>query len=102
MIGTVLVLAIVGLGISRIAHVLNEFFSPVIPAHLGKMAISGQRVVLWIVGAAFGVVAVQAVGYDPIAQLGIAEDADAVWNVLFIVTIADAAHAFFTYRLLRH
>jgi hypothetical protein len=96
-----IVLAIVGLGISRIADVVNELLSPGVPARLGPSMLSGQRVVLWIVAAIFAIVAVVTVEYDPIAATGMAADADDIWNILFIVTIADAADVFFKRRLLR-
>lgn len=97
----VLVLLIVGLGISRIADVINELISPGMPARLGPTTLSGQRVVLWIVAAIFAIVAVKTVHYDPIAATDIAADADAIWNILYIVVLADAADAFFKRRLLR-
>ena len=97
----VLVLSIVGLGISRIADVVNELLSPAVPARLGPSMLSGQRVVLWLVAAIFAIVAVVTVEYDPLASTGIAADADDIWSVLFVVTIADAADAFFKRRLLR-
>ena len=97
----VLVLAIVGLAISRIASVVNEIVAPAIPAELKPTRLSGSRVVLWVVAAVFAIVAVSAVDYDPILATGIAEDADDIWNILFVVAVADAADAFFVRRLLR-
>ena len=97
----VLVLTIAGLGISRIADVVNELLSPWVPARLGSMQLTGARVVLWIVAAIFAVIAVGTIGYDPIGATQIASGADDIWNILFLVTIADAAHTFFTRRLLR-
>lgn len=97
----VLVLAIVGLAISRIASVVSELLAPAIPEQLKPTRLSGDRVVLWIVAAVFAVVAVSVVEYDPIAATGIAADADDIWNILFVVAAADAADAFFRGRLLR-
>ncbi|MBM3141240.1 MAG: hypothetical protein FJZ92_13810 [Chloroflexi bacterium] len=97
----VLVLAIASLGIARIADVVNELLAPVLPARLGSTQLSWARVILWIVGAIEGVIAVIVIEYDPLAAIGVVTGAADVWNILLIVTIVDAAHAFFVHRLLR-
>ena len=97
----VLVLLIVGLGISRVADVVNELLSPIVPATLGSTMLSGRRVVLWIVAAIFGYVSTQLIGYDPLDAVGIGKGAAMIWNLLFIAAMVDAADAFFRGRLLR-
>ncbi len=97
----VLVLAVVGLGIQRIYEVLNEFLSPVVPGKLGKMNLMGSRVLLWIVGAVFGCVAVLILHYDPLASVGVAKGAAGVWNVLFLIVAADAMNSLWSGRIIR-
>ncbi|MSQ28893.1 MAG: hypothetical protein EXR68_00155 [Dehalococcoidia bacterium] len=94
----VLVLLIVGLGISRVADAVNELLAPVVPATLGSTMLSGRRLVLWIVAVIFGYVLTQS-GYDPLGAVGI-KDAGMI-NLLFIASMVDAANAFFRGRLLR-
>lgn len=98
---SVLVLAVVGLGIQRIYEVLNEFFSPVVPGKLGKMDLTGSRALLWIVAAIFGYVAVNVVHYDPLNATGIGSGAAQVWNVLFIIVVADAMDSLWKGRIIR-
>jgi hypothetical protein len=98
----VLVLAIVGLAASRLADVVNEILSPVIPGTLGSMKLSGGRIVMWIVAAIFAVIVVNTVNYDPIAKIGMADGADSIWNIVMVILATDAADAFFRRRLLRN
>ncbi len=98
---SVLVLAVIGLGIQRIYEFLNEFLSPIVPASLGKMKLSGSRLLLWIVAAIFGYIAVQSLGYDPIAAIGMAKGAAMVWNVLFLIVVTDAVDSLWNGRIIR-
>ena len=98
---SVLVLAVVGLGIQRIYEVLNEFFSPIVPGTLGKMNLTGSRLLLWIVAAIFGYIAVQVVTYDPIDAIGVAKGAAVVWNVLLLIVVTDAVDSLWKGRIIR-
>lgn len=98
----VLVLAIGGLAVSRIADVVNELLSSVVPDKLGPSSLSGARVILWIVAAIFAYIAVQNVHYNPLGQVGIGNaDTSKIWNILFMITATDFADAIFRRRLLR-
>ena len=97
----VLVLAVVGLGIQRIYEVLNEFLSPIVPASLGKMNLTGSRLLLWIVGAIFGYIAVQVIAYDPLDMIGVAKGAAPLWNVLLLIVVTDAVDSLWKGRIIR-
>jgi hypothetical protein len=101
MLQDALVLALVGLSIQRIAEVVNELLSPLIPASIVGTSLSSSRVLLWIVAAIFGAVAVEELGYDPLGKTGIAENAALVWNLLFIVSVTDAVDNLWKGRIMR-
>jgi hypothetical protein len=101
MLQDVLVLAVVGLSIQRIAEVINVLLSSLIPASIGGTGLPASRVVLWIVAAIFGWVGVEQLGYDPLASTGIATGAALVWNLLFVVTVTDAVDSLWKGRIIR-
>lgn len=98
---TALIFILVGLTISRIADVVNQILSSVVPDKVPSTGLAGSRVVLWIVAAIFGFVAVNTLKYNPLYALGVAEDAAKIWNILAVMTAADIADAFFRGRLVR-
>lgn len=97
----VLVFLIVALAVSRISSFINSLLESVLPARLGGTGLSGERLVSWIVVAIVAVAVVVVVEYNPLGAMGIATGADDVWNIILLITAADAADAFFRGRLLR-
>ncbi len=98
---TALILTLAGLSISRIADVVNQALSTVVPGKIPLTSLTGTRVVLWIVAAIFGFILVNTLEYDPLKAVGIAEGAAKIWNILTIMTATDVADTFFRGRLLR-
>jgi hypothetical protein len=97
----VLVLLVVALAVSRISSFINSLFESVLPERLFGTGLSGERLVSWIVVAVVAVVVVLVVEYDPLAAIGVASDADDIWNILLLIAAADVADFFFRGRLLR-
>ncbi len=97
----VVVLLVAGLAIARYGDVVYELIAQAIQGDLPGTQLSYRRIVIWIVAAIFGVITVSIVEYDPIAATGIADNADDIWNILFVIASADIAHYFFEHRLLR-
>lgn len=96
-----IVLLVAGLAIARYGDVVYELIGRGLSGDLPGTDLSYRRIVIWVVAAIFGVIAVSVVEYDPIAATGIAEGADDIWNILFVIASADIAHYFYERRLLR-
>jgi len=97
---TVLVLLVIALGLSRVADVVNDLVGSYVPNKIAGTGLSGDRLVLWVVVAVLGILLNSAIGFEPLALVGIA-GADVVWNTIALMGIADATDRFYRGRLLR-
>lgn len=96
----VLVLFVAGLAVSRLASMINELISSALPTISG-MGFSAERLVTWIVAAAFSVIAVMTIEYDPLDAIGIAQGAHDIWNILMMFAVVDAADMLYRGRIVR-
>lgn len=97
----VLVLFVAGLAVSRLAGIVNELIGSALPRAIGNTGLTSERIVTWIVAAAFSVITVLVVEYDPLAAIGFAAGADDVWNILMMFAVVDAADALYRGRIIR-
>ncbi|HJM75344.1 MAG TPA: hypothetical protein QGI71_05725 [Dehalococcoidia bacterium] len=79
---------------------INELISSALPTISG-MGFSAERLVTWIVAAAFSVIAVMTIEYDPLDAIGIAPGAHDIWNILMMFAVVDAADMLYRGRIVR-
>mgnify|MGYP001168928408 FL=1 len=95
----VLVLLVIALGLARVADVVNDLIGSYVPNKIAGTGLSGDRLILWVVVAVLGILLNNAVGFEPLALIGI--DGSVIWNTIALMSIADATDKFYRSRLLR-
>ena len=95
----VLVLLVIALGLARVADVVNDLIGSYVPNKIAGTGLSGDRLILWVVVAVLGILLNNAVGFEPLALIGI--DGSVIWNTIALMSIADATDKFYRRRLLR-